>query len=452
MSLFQEIEQAVLKELERAYLSGQSAKLEECAVALKRPFESTAHVACRVSGGLTAGQTDLLFRLEQAFEVEGGAKGLQPNEIETAWGALSGREHARRRKELFSAVPFATASDEMQRVGRKLLARVARDFAEAGQLVATSTGKNDDPAPAGRVSRDGTLAFLAELDALFEGRIQGEVREELDRLAGLREVKASVKQLYDYARIEDVRLEAGLKVQRLGNHFVFYGNPGTGKTTVARLVGRIFRDLGRLTSGHLVEASHADLVAGYVGQTALKVEAVVFRALGGVLFIDEAYSLANEGAGGFGNEAIDTLVKLMEDHRDDLVVVVAGYTEKMKTFLGKNPGLRSRFTTYLTFADYDAEELELIFNRMVSEGGYELDGGGAEHARSAFARAVERKDESFGNARDARNFFERTLRRQAVRLARALTTAGEATVEPDHLNRIVASDIPPEGLATGIPT
>ena len=185
---------------------------------------------------------------------------------------------------------------------------------------------------------------------------------KLDRLVGLSSVKLEIKSLVNIARIREMRRQQGLKVPPAGYHMVFVGPPGTGKTTIARLLGQIFNALGLLSKGHLVEVDRAEMVAGYVGQTALKTDAVVNEALGGVLFVDEAYSLAPEDAGqDFGHEAIETLLKLMEDHREDLVVVAAGYRDRMHSFIESNPGLRSRFTRFIDFPDYVPEELIKIF-------------------------------------------------------------------------------------------
>jgi SpoVK/Ycf46/Vps4 family AAA+-type ATPase len=199
---------------------------------------------------------------------------------------------------------------------------------------------------------------------------------------------------------------------------VFTGNPGTGKTTVARLMAGILRAVGVVEKGQLVEVDRAELVAGYVGQTSLKVNKRVEEALGGVLFIDEAYALvAGRGENDFGFEALDMLVKAMEDHRDDFIVIVAGYTDKMREFIDSNPGLRSRFANYIEFEDYNADELLLILQRMVEDQGYALTDDATARARQLLTGWVERKSASFANARDVRNIFEQALTRHANRLA-----------------------------------
>lgn len=200
-----------------------------------------------------------------------------------------------------------------------------------------------------------------------------ELLARLDRLVGLDSVKTEIRTLVNVARVHEMRRKEGLKVPAAGYHMVFSGPPGTGKTTIARLLGAIFHALGLLSKGHLSEVDRAELVAGYVGQTAIKTNRVVKESLGGVLFIDEAYGLApGNSEQDFGREAIETLLKLMEDHREDLVVIVAGYRERMETFLESNPGLRSRFTRFIDFPDYEPDELALIFVRMSEEEGYSL--------------------------------------------------------------------------------
>jgi SpoVK/Ycf46/Vps4 family AAA+-type ATPase len=243
---------------------------------------------------------------------------------------------------------------------------------------------------------------------------------KLDKLVGLENVKKEIRTLVNVARVREMRRKEGLKVPPSAYHMVFVGPPGTGKTTIARLLGSIFHALGLLSKGHLTEVDRAELVAGYVGQTAIKTDAVVRDALGGVLFIDEAYSLSPEDSGhDFGDEAIETLLKLMEDHRDDLVVIAAGYRERMESFIESNPGLRSRFTRFIDFPDYSPEELTAIFTRMVEEDGYTLGPGAAESVKAILVREYESRDENFGNARLVRNLFERSLTSQANRLVSA---------------------------------
>ncbi|MEG0755984.1 MAG: AAA family ATPase, partial [Oscillospiraceae bacterium] len=201
-------------------------------------------------------------------------------------------------------------------------------------------------------------------------------------------------------------------------HLVFMGNPGTGKTTVARLLAKIYRAIGVLSKGQLVEVDRSGLVAGFVGQTALKTGEVIQKALGGVLFIDEAYALVSQDSpNDFGHEAIEVLLKGMEDHRKDLIVIVAGYTELMGKFISSNPGLESRFNKYFYFDDYAGGELLEIFKSMCEKNGYTLDGETEAFARDAFQKLYEERDENFGNARDVRNIFEAGVSRQSNRVA-----------------------------------
>ena len=245
-----------------------------------------------------------------------------------------------------------------------------------------------------------------------------ELLEELNSLTGMKQVKQEVASLVNLARIQKAREEHGIKQNPLSLHLVFYGNPGTGKTTVARLISRFYKKLGILSKGHLVEVDRSGLVAGYVGQTALKTAEVIEKALGGVLFIDEAYALSvHHGETDYGREAIDTLLKGMEDHRDDLVVIVAGYTEPMQDFLNSNPGLRSRFNKFILFKDFTPDELREIFQSQCSKNSYEPTEDACEAAGAHFAELVARHDPSFANGRTVRNFFEDVITCQANRLA-----------------------------------
>jgi hypothetical protein len=263
-----------------------------------------------------------------------------------------------------------------------------------------------------------------------------ELLAELDALVGLDRVKADVRQLINFLKVQRLREEQGLKPLPASRHLVFYGNPGTGKTTVARLVSQIYRTLGVLRRGHLVETDRAGLVAGYVGQTAIKVREATTRALGGVLFIDEAYTLSTGGANDFGQEAIETLLKMMEDHRDELVVIVAGYTGRMQEFLDSNPGLRSRFNKHVHFDDYDEQQLARIFKTFCEKADFRLTPDAEAALASVFKVLTASRDETFGNARTARNLFEATLSKQANRLVSL------PKVDKEILSTIEAADIP----------
>lgn len=259
---------------------------------------------------------------------------------------------------------------------------------------------------------------------------------DLNALTGLKSVKTEVNGLVNLIRVRNLRSQQGLQLPPLTLHLVFTGNPGTGKTTVGRLIAQIFHGLGLLSKGHLVEVDRSGLVAGYTGQTALKVQSVVRRALDGVLFIDEAYSLADEeGTGDLGEEAVDTLLKLMEDHRQNLVVIVAGYTEPMDSFLNSNPGLRSRFNRFIHFEDYNAQELYDIFVHNCVKGGYTFNDACAQHVYAHLNRLYQTRGENFGNGRTVRNFFEQTLTKHANRLAQNLNPSKQdlMTLTPEDL-------------------
>ena len=262
-----------------------------------------------------------------------------------------------------------------------------------------------------------------------------DLRKELDSYVGLTAVKQEVRDLINLAAVEQLRRKHGLPTADMSLHMVFTGNPGTGKTTIARLMARVYHSLGILSRGQLVEVDRSGLVAGYVGQTAIKTRKVIDSALGGVLFIDEAYALNGGGANDFGQEAIDTLLKAMEDHRDDLVVIVAGYDGLMERFIHSNPGLESRFNRFLHFADYTVQELLDIFRMQCRKGCYTLDPAAEAPLRALLEKRLEDAG-SFGNARGVRNLFEQILVRQAGRLAR------QEVVSKEDLMRLTAEDVP----------
>lgn len=320
--------------------------------------------------------------------------------------------------------------DVISQMTRSNLRRIADDL-WSGQDAATpapSAALQQEPAAAGeRISQAQEMGESPD-------ETLDDLRRELDGYIGLSSVKREVESLINLVSVQKLRRENGLPVGDLSLHMVFSGNPGTGKTMVARLMARVYRCLGILSKGHLVEVDRSGLVAGYVGQTAIKTGEVIHKAMGGVLFIDEAYALTDRGGGDYGQEAVDTLLKAMEDHRDDLVVIVAGYTERMERFIHSNPGLESRFNRFLHFPDYTAQELQEIFEMRCKSSGYAL----ADDARQPLIRLLERgceDPEDFGNARGARNLFERAVSAQANRLAH------EPQVTRETLMLLTAEDL-----------
>ena len=298
------------------------------------------------------------------------------------------------------------------------------------------------------VSVDGTTRVPAPGAAAPEQPQKGvdELLAELDALIGLQRVKREIHRQVAVLRVEKLRADAGLKTPTMTRHLVFTGNSGTGKTTVARLVSGIYRALGLLSRGHLVEVDRSELVAGYLGQTATKTADVVASAAGGVLFIDEAYSLTGSGSQGdqYGQESVDTLVKEMEDRRDDLVVIVAGYPAPMEAFIGANPGLASRFRTTIEFEDYTDDELVAILKHLAQGADYELLPEALERFREVLGRTP--RDGGFGNGRFARNALEAAIGHHAWRL-REIDTP---TV--DQLRQLVARDFDEEQLEEGAAT
>lgn len=294
--------------------------------------------------------------------------------------------------------------------------------------------------PAAKIKENVLDSDVAKSSKIMQkGRMSSHLKvslQELDSLVGLENVKQQVHTLIKFIQVQQQREKHNLKTTPISYHCVFSGSPGTGKTTVARILAQIYKDLGVLKKGHLIETDRAGLVGEYVGQTAVKTNKIVNSAVGGVLFIDEAYSLYSESAEDYGREAIATLLKRMEDERDNLVVVMAGYTEEMKQFIDINPGLRSRFNRYIDFTDYTPNELYQIFKRHIGKEDFKLTPESEIAFQKLFAEAYEKRDRTFGNARFVRNIFEKTIERQSIRVADIL----EPSVE--QLTTITEDDVP----------
>jgi hypothetical protein len=297
-----------------------------------------------------------------------------------------------------------------------------------------TTGVPRPGRPAATATTGGAARVTPEPELPPERPVE-EILAELDTLIGLDHVKTEVRRLTSLLRVQKLRAEHDLPVIETSRHLVFVGNPGTGKTTVARLLSQLYRSLDVVTNGHLVETDRSDLVAGYVGQTATRTRAVLESALGGTVLIDEAYSLARGGENDFGREAIDTLVKFMEDHRDDLAVVVAGYPTEMGELIATNPGLESRFARTLEFPDYTTDELVAIFELISDSKQYHL----TDAARIRLTEVIEAepRGRGFGNARFTRNVFEQGISMQAMRLSDVEVPT------KDQLTALEAEDIAP---------
>jgi Cdc6-like AAA superfamily ATPase len=319
---------------------------------------------------------------------------------------------------------LANMEREMSDASRRRSAVISAQFTEVSRQYAVDfTARAADPG----VSEEDLAAIFKELDALV----------------GLEPVKSEVHRATNFARMQVLRRQQGLPVVQASLHSVFFGNPGTGKTTVARLMGRIYKSLGLLRRGHVVECDRGRLVAEYVGQTAVRTHAAIDSALDGILFIDEAYSLAGRGAEDFGSEAIETLLKRMEDDRDRLIVIVAGYTGPMEEFINSNPGLESRFTNYLNFPDYQPEDLAEIFQRMAAQSGLVCSPETEKKVLTLCKNLYAARNAQFGNAREMRNLFESAVRNQSTRLV----ASGQC--DRDALTTLLPEDVP-DNFETGM--
>jgi hypothetical protein len=320
---------------------------------------------------------------------------------------------------------LANMDREMSDACRRRSAVISAQFTEVSRQYAVDfTARAADPG----VSEEDLAAIFKELDALV----------------GLEPVKNEVHRATNFARMQVLRRQQGLPVVQASLHSCFFGNPGTGKTTVARLMGRIYKSLGLLRRGHVVECDRGRLVAEYVGQTAVRTHAMIDSALDGILFIDEAYALAGRGAEDFGSEAIETLLKRMEDDRDRLIVIVAGYTGPMEQFIASNPGLESRFTNYLNFPDYQPEELLEIFHRMAAQSGLVCAAETEKKVLAICTNLHAARNAQFGNAREMRNLFESAVRNQSTRLV----ASGQC--DRDSLTSLLPEDLPAD-FETGMP-
>jgi SpoVK/Ycf46/Vps4 family AAA+-type ATPase len=293
----------------------------------------------------------------------------------------------------------------------------------------------------GEVRSEGTAARGSKIKQRKErSEMSTSVDEALQKvsdLIGLASVKEEIQQTVNEIEYQRLLASRGGNTVTMSRHMVFTGNPGTGKTTIARILGETYKHLGVLSKGHMVETDRAGLVAGYLGQTAIRTEEVIKSALGGILFIDEAYALSSEDRDQFGQEAIDTLLKRMEDHRDDLIVVVAGYPGEMNRFINSNPGLQSRFTKYIHFEDYNAKELQKIFELLLRLGGQQISKDGEPHLKEIFELMDKLRDEKFGNGRTVRNLYERTIRNLATRVIKTM---------PTNISEVLIEDITKEDV------
>ena len=321
-------------------------------------------------------------------------------------------------------------NEKYEKTYRVKMLRIATLIAKADDIVSDKESKWLDSIMDGGTTPEEVEEDIKQQDDRMKEDMQ------LESLIGLKGVKSEITTLRNFVVMKQRREQAGMKSPNISYHCVFTGNPGTGKTTVARILATIYKDLGIIKKGHLVETDRSGLVAEYVGQTAVKTNKIIDKALDGVLFVDEAYTLANGSQNDYGAEAIATLLKRMEDDRDRLIVILAGYTNEMEQFINSNPGLRSRFSRYIEFPDYTAEELYEIFCLQAKKNDFELSEGASERLMIKLNEAVSIKSKDFGNARYVRNLFEKAIESQANRLA------SKTELTKQDLTIITGDDIP----------
>lgn len=380
---------------------------------------------------LVAGRRSHLDAPSALLEVLAGADGRDGGDRAARFARLGAQiGHAVAALDL---LPSRTELDAIERFRATVARAVAAALPGEGPATWPIPGA-PSPARPGTAAGTATAGTPGEAVDRPPARPLEEVLADLDGLVGLHEVKHEVHLVTNLLRVQQIRRERGLPVPEHSRHLVFTGNPGTGKTSVARLLAEIYRILGVVERGHLVETDRAGLVAGFVGQTAGRVVAAFDRADEGVLLIDEAYSLARGGENDFGREAIDTLVKLVEDRRDRLVVILAGYPDEMEALVSANPGMRSRFPRTIHFPDYGDDDLLAIFESLGAAGQYRLDGDGRAAVHRWFS--AQPRDRGFGNGRLARNLFEAAVANQATRLV-----AIDGPTD-DQLTTLTAADIP----------
>lgn len=361
--------------------------------------------------------------------------GVQAGEADPAGKSQAGRADTQ------GKAPDPAADRRAQSTLEQEMDALSRAQAALMEAAMKFNRENDIPVP-GAATRQQAETQQAQAE---EKKPETDPMEDLNELIGLTGIKHDVRELYDFTKIQKLRKDAGMKTVPVSMHLVFTGNPGTGKTTVARILARLYKQIGVLSTGQLVECDRSGLVAGYVGQTAVKTQKKIEEAMGGVLFIDEAYSLARSADQGtdFGQEAIDTILKAMEDHRDEFVVIVAGYTKPMETFIHSNPGLQSRFNKFIEFPDYTVDELLAIFDLNCRKYEYVPDPEAREQVKTLLMLRKAQMPENFANAREVRNLFETIITNQARRIA----VLEHPTKE--EMQKITLEDLRDEGDSSG---